>query len=207
MIEYEVMKNQLTYAEVQVQSALNFAASKHAYQWRKDSGSPYILHPLQVSHRLALWGILKEDWTATHVAAILHDTIEDTDATYEEIDFLYGNRVASIVRELTFRGTEPGENSSSYAAAKETYLMSFATSSVDSLVIKIADRMHNVEDYLSKEKQQRYAVKYFDKASSLISAFRDRFSEISQRFGVLVSNEMAVDIASLIEKIEIQRAA
>ena len=80
-------------------SAINFAAHQHRFQRRKDSdATPYINHPIEVLHLLSENGIIDEN---TLMAAVLHDTVEDTKTSLEQIRELFGEKVANIVAECT----------------------------------------------------------------------------------------------------------
>ena len=80
--------------------ALRFASEKHRRQRRKDAeGSPYINHPIAVATVLcAEAGVTDE---VTLLAAVLHDTVEDTETSFEELEQEFGADVANLVRELT----------------------------------------------------------------------------------------------------------
>lgn len=81
-------------------NAANFAALKHIDQRRKNAaGTPYINHPIEVAEHLARVGNVDDEDIL--IAALLHDTIEDTATTYDEIVQLFGKRVADIVAECT----------------------------------------------------------------------------------------------------------
>lgn len=80
--------------------ALNFSAEKHRIQRRKDSNkSPYINHPIAVVHLLATVGEVFDDTTLA--AAVLHDTIEDTETTREELDITFGIEIRRLIDEVT----------------------------------------------------------------------------------------------------------
>jgi guanosine-3',5'-bis(diphosphate) 3'-pyrophosphohydrolase len=80
--------------------AIAFAADKHRRQRRKDADeSPYINHPIAVATVLAVEGDI--DDAATLLAAVLHDTVEDTQTTFAELQEHFGPEVTSLVRELT----------------------------------------------------------------------------------------------------------
>ncbi|MEP6740025.1 MAG: HD domain-containing protein [Caldimonas sp.] len=84
----------------QLFEALAFAAHKHRTQRRKDAeASPYINHPIALARTLAVEGGVSD--TKTLIAAVLHDTVEDTDTTFEEIAAMFGKKVAEVVREVT----------------------------------------------------------------------------------------------------------
>jgi len=80
--------------------ALHFAAGRHRDQRRKDGEeSPYINHPIQVAEFIARVGAVSD--LATLQAAILHDTVEDTETTLEELEEMFGREVAGLVEEVT----------------------------------------------------------------------------------------------------------
>lgn len=81
-------------------TALEFAADKHRRQKRKDAeGSPYVNHLIAVTRILSAEGQVDDD--AALLAAVLHDTVEDTDTTFEELDARFGATIARLVREMT----------------------------------------------------------------------------------------------------------
>lgn len=91
--------NEITSPTAQVLQAAAFAAERHSNQRRKGKrAAPYINHPIAVAACLADAGVEDPDILA---AALLHDTVEDTDTSLEELQQLFGARVASIVAEVT----------------------------------------------------------------------------------------------------------
>ena len=79
-----------------IDKAVEYANAKHKYQKRKD-GSPYIIHPLAVAEVVAEIGL---DMDAI-LAALLHDCIEETDASHEDIEKIFGTTVAELVEGVT----------------------------------------------------------------------------------------------------------
>ncbi len=77
--------------------AIEYAAIKHRNQYRKGTDTPYIVHPMEVLQILAEGGCPIE----VQIAGVLHDTVEDTDATIEDIETLFGEDVAELVRSDT----------------------------------------------------------------------------------------------------------
>ncbi len=133
-----------------IERAYDVAAHWHAGQKRK-SGDPYITHPLAVATILAELGMNHE----TICAALLHDTIEDTPYTLEELRRDFGDDVAALVDGVTkLDKVKYGE-----AAAAETVRKMVVAMSRDIrvLVIKLADRLHNMRTlrYLPRDKQER----------------------------------------------------
>lgn len=193
--------------EAKIQAALDFANLHHRYVPRKGTGTPYIIHPLQVVDRMGHWGIRPEDHPEVWVAGLLHDVDEDTDATIYEIEALFGQTVGYYVSELTFRGHYPDETRAEYAKAKEEYLGSFIGKSTQSLAIKIADRLCNVEDFLRTD--EKYAVKYFDKAKPLWEAYKAKVDvgDLEAIFGDTVVEGIAIDVGMVTNRINSLRAA
>ncbi len=119
--------------------ALRFSAEKHNDQRRRDSkSSPYINHPIQVAE--TLWNIGGVRDTAVLVAAILHDTIEDTDATPAEIRYEFGEEVLGLVLEVTDDKSLPKE------VRKQMQVENSAKKSPKAKLIKLADKICNVYD-------------------------------------------------------------
>ncbi len=133
-----------------VDRAVEYAQKKHTHQKRKD-GSPYIIHPLAVAQIVAEMGL---DLDAV-LAALLHDCIEDTDASYEEIEKTFGLPVAEMVEGVT-KLTRANFSSTEQAQMENLRKMFMAMSKdIRVVLIKIADRLHNMRtmQYHSSEKQ------------------------------------------------------
>ena len=122
--------------------AANFAADKHRNQRRKDeAASPYINHPLAVASVLAHEAGI--DDARVIAAALLHDTIEDTDTTADEIGAFFGAEVASVVLEVT------DDKSLPKAERKRLQVEHAATLSKPAKLVKLADKICNLRDILS----------------------------------------------------------
>jgi len=122
--------------------ALAFAADKHRRQRRKDTdASPYINHPIAVAAVLAIEGGVADE--SILLAAILHDTVEDTETTFEELHCQFGENVSALVREVT------DDKSLDKALRKRVQIEHAAKSSDDAKQIKIADKICNVRDITS----------------------------------------------------------
>lgn len=120
-------------------SALRFAADKHRNQRRKDRGaSPYINHPIEVASVLATAGGITD--AVTLAAAILHDTIEDTETTAGELAERFGGEVCALVLELTDDKRLPK------AERKRLQIEHAAAASHRAKLIKMADKICNVRD-------------------------------------------------------------
>ena len=133
-----------------IDKAVVYANKKHAAQKRKD-GSPYIIHPLAVAQIVTEMGL---DMDAI-LGALLHDCIEDTDASHEEIEKLFGPTVAELVEGVT-KLTRADFSSREQAQMENLRKMFMAMSKdIRVVLIKIADRLHNIRtmQYQSPEKQ------------------------------------------------------
>jgi GTP pyrophosphokinase len=144
---------------LEIELAIDFATHAHHGQKRK-SGEPYITHPLSVA------GILI-DWTMdidTILAGILHDTVEDTDATLEEIENLFGADVAFLVDGVTKVGQARSgmQNLESYLPQTTdnlSKLLIAVSNDVRVIIIKLADRLHNLRtlQHMKPDKQKKIA--------------------------------------------------
>ena len=122
-----------------IDKAVDYAGKKHASQKRKD-GSPYIIHPLSVAQIVTEMGL---DMDAI-LGALLHDCIEDTDASHEEIEKLFGPTVAELVEGVT-KLTRADFSSREQAQMENLRKMFMAMSKdIRVVLIKIADRLHNI---------------------------------------------------------------
>ena len=133
-----------------IDRAVEYANEKHKVQKRKD-GSPYIIHPLAVAQIVAEMGL---DCDAI-LGALLHDCIEDTDASHEDIEKIFGPTVAELVEGVT-KLTRANFSSSEQAQMENLRKMFMAMSKdIRVVLIKIADRLHNMRtmQYQTPEKQ------------------------------------------------------
>ncbi len=135
-----------------IDRAVDYARNKHKDQKRKD-GSPYIIHPLAVAAIVSEMGLD----TDAILGALLHDCIEDTDASHDEIAKLFGETVAELVEGVT--KLTRADFSTTEEAQMENLRKMFMAMSKDIRVvlIKIADRLHNMRtmQYQSPEKQRK----------------------------------------------------
>ena len=122
-----------------INRAVDYADKKHAVQKRKD-GSPYIIHPLAVAQIVTEMGLDQD----AILGALLHDCIEDTDASHEEIERLFGTTVAELVEGVT-KLTRANFSSTEQAQMENLRKMFMAMSKdIRVVLIKIADRLHNM---------------------------------------------------------------
>ena len=124
-----------------VLDACVFAAEKHERQRRKNAArSPYIVHPLRVARILA--AATADDETVL-VAALLHDTLEDTETTPEEIERRFGGRVAATVQQCS------DDKLLSKAARKLAQIEHAAHASAEAALVKLADKIDNLGGMLA----------------------------------------------------------
>ena len=124
------------------------------------SGEPYLSHPLAVAHRLAEMGFDE----ATIAAGLLHDTVEDTKATIEEIDEQFGEEVADIVDGVTKISLIPFESKEEAQAENIRKMILAMSHDMRVLMVKLADRAHNMStlDFQKPHKQKRIAQETMD---------------------------------------------
>lgn len=116
----------------------NFAAIAHQSQKRKDpQGTPYINHPIGVCHLLCEAGVTD---LVILQGALLHDTIEDTTVTFEDICNEFGREVAQLVLEVT------DDKSLSWQARKDAQVVTTPLKSRNAKLIKMADKIYNLRD-------------------------------------------------------------
>lgn len=147
----------------EISAAYLFAAKKHKGQKRK-SGQNYVSHPVKVASYLARNSYDKD----SIIAALLHDTMEDTKTTYDEIETKFGKDVADIVEGVTKISSIKIKNKAEIFSDDELFLAKVdnyrkillaSISDLRVIIIKLYDRLHNIEtiEYLPKNKQKFYA--------------------------------------------------
>jgi len=157
--------------------AAAFAAEKHRNQRRKDQdASPYINHPIQLAYILVQADI--ED-PAVLAAALLHDTIEDTNTTQDELEIVFGYEIANIVAECT------DDKKLDKLDRKQAQIDHAATISHKAKLVKLADKIANVSDIngappvgWSLERKREY----FDWAKKVVDRMRGTHAGLEARF-------------------------
>lgn len=179
-------------ATTRIVQAIHFSAQKHKTQKRKNSKqTPYICHPVGVAHRLAIdAGIDDED---VLIAALLHDTVEDTDTTLEEIERLFGSRVAEIVDEVSDDKTLPKH------VRKQQQIDHAPHISHEAKLVKLADKLDNLTDLLTDTPigwEPQRVTQYFDWAEKVIRGLRSTNEPLETAIDdVLANREMAIEAA------------
>lgn len=161
--QYELVDLVKSYDPDADEDALNrayvYAMKKHGAQLRT-SGDPYYSHPIEVAGILTKF---KLDSTSI-IAGLLHDTVEDTDATIEEIKDLFGEQVAQIVDGLTKLAMIELKSKDTKQAENFRKLLLAMSEDIRVLLIKLADRLHNMRtiQYCPEEKRMRISRETLD---------------------------------------------
>lgn len=145
--------------EEKIKEAYEFAKTLHEGQYRQ-SGEPYIIHPLNVAYILASMHADRD----TVIAGLLHDTIEDTNTTKEEIEELFGTDVANLVDGVTKLAKMNFSSKEAMNYANTRKIILGITEDVRIIIIKLADRLHNMRtlQYKSEFKQKENALETMD---------------------------------------------
>lgn len=137
-----------------IKKAYNYASCKHFGQ-KRITGDDYIIHPLNVAL------ILTDNNADTYTicAGLLHDVLEDSDATYEEMEELFGKEITSLVDGVTKINKISFNSISEQMAANQRKILVGLSNDVRVIIIKLADRLHNMRTLyvLPEEKQKRKA--------------------------------------------------
>ena len=162
--------------------AVAFAADKHRNQRRKDvEASPYINHPIALANVLANeGGIANKDVLC---AAILHDTVEDTDTTEEELSLAFGDKITKIVLEVT------DDKSLAKDERKQQQVDHAPHISIEAKMVKLADKISNLRDIISSppanwelERKQDY----FKWADNVVAGLRGTNIKLERVFDDLI---------------------
>ena len=158
--------------------ALAFAAHKHRDQRRKDAeASPYINHPIALAEVLAGEGAVSD--VEVLAAALLHDTIEDTDTSRAELEREFGARIAAMVAEVTDDKNLPK------ADRKRLQIEHAAGLSQGAKLVKLADKICNVRDVADHPPAKWDLARrreYFEWAKAVVDRIRGTHPELERRF-------------------------
>ena len=161
-----------------VLKALRFAARKHRDQRRKDrEASPYVNHLIDVAHILWHQGDVRDE--ATLVAAILHDTIEDTHTEAKEIEGTFGKKVRQYVDEVT------DDKTLSRLERKRIQIITAPHKSFAAKQIKLADKSANVHDITNSPPYKwthERCVEYLDWAEEVVAGLRGVNEKLEEYF-------------------------
>lgn len=146
--------------------AIQFSAEKHRVQTRKDpEQTPYIIHPMGVANSLMVLGKVRD--ADVIIGALLHDTVEDTETTFDEIEQRFGVRVANFVREVTDDKSLPKQT------RKQLQIEHAPDKSAGAAQIKLGDKLYNLTDLAKSppsDWEQERIDAYFKWAKSVVDA-------------------------------------
>jgi guanosine-3',5'-bis(diphosphate) 3'-pyrophosphohydrolase len=167
--------------------ALAFAAHKHRDQRRKDpEASPYINHPIALAEVLAGEGGVTD--LEVLAAALLHDTIEDTATSHEELVAQFGGRIAAIVAEVTDDQKLPK------AERKRLQIVHAASLSAGAKLVKLADKICNLRDVAERPPEKwdlERRREYFDWARQVIDGLRGAPGEATRKLEAAFDDAVA----------------
>lgn len=165
----------------QIDKAFNTANRAHEGQLRC-SGQPYVIHPILVAKIVAELGMDKE----SVIAALLHDVVEDTDLTLENVTEKFGKSVASLVDGVTKLGKVPLSTREEVQAENVRKMLLAMSEDIRVIIIKLADRLHNMRtlEFMPPQKQR-------DKALETLEIY----APIAHRLGIRAVKEELEDLA------------
>lgn len=181
MIIQKILDEEKQYDLSKIITSYEFAAKAHANQVRS-SGEPYITHPLAVAYILLEFGMD----TDTICAALLHDVVEDTDVTLDEIKKLFGQDVAMLVDGVTKLGKIPLFTKEEQQAENVRKILLAMSQDIRVIIIKLCDRLHNMRTL-----QYRPAAKQRNTALETMNIY----APIAHRLGMKTLKDEIEDIA------------
>ena len=181
MLVQKILDNDKQYDLSKIISAYEFAAKAHEGQFRS-SGQPYIIHPLAVAEILLDLGMD----TDTICAALLHDVVEDTEATSEQLAKRFGRDVANLVDGVTKLTKIPIFNKEQQQAENIRKIMLAMSQDIRVIIIKLCDRLHNMRtlEFRPEHKQRHTALETMNV-----------YAPIAHRLGIKAVQEELEDLA------------
>lgn len=193
-----------------VKKAYDYAEKMHNNQYRK-SGEPYIVHPLNVAYEVALMHADGE----TICAALLHDTLEDTKATYQEIAYLFSPTIAYLVDGVTNLNNLDMQTKEAKDMANYRKVIRGFNKDWRIIIIKLADRLHNMRTLEYKSPEKRYykakeTLVYYAPLAFFLGShnIKDELEDLSlkylepERYAILMNEreEIALKNASMMQE-------
>ncbi|KAK9294803.1 hypothetical protein QLX08_010703 [Tetragonisca angustula] len=187
----KLCSRELTNAELLsiIIKCVNFAAIKHKDQRRKDEqGTPYINHPIGVANILIQEGNIHDP--VVIIAALLHDIVEDTNTTFEEIENQFGTEVCNIVKEVT------DDKSLPKAERKRLQIQNASKKSHKAKLINLADKLYNLRDLqraIPVGWSQDRVKEYFKWSKAVIDGCRGTNFSLERELDVIFADRIAQD--------------
>ena len=187
------------YDREQIEAAYRLAEEKHREQ-KRSSGEPYIIHPLSVAAILVGLGMDSQ----SVMAGLLHDVVEDTDCTLEDIQKQFGKEVALLIDGVTKLGKIPYSSREEQQAENLRKMLMAMAEDIRVIIIKFADRMHNLStlEYMSPQKQRDKAVECLEVYAPIahrlgIRSVKEYMEDVSLKYlDPLAYREIEDDLAS-----------
>ncbi|MBM3340661.1 MAG: bifunctional (p)ppGpp synthetase/guanosine-3',5'-bis(diphosphate) 3'-pyrophosphohydrolase [Betaproteobacteria bacterium] len=168
----------MQFRHAQLLKAIAFAAQKHRHQRRKDpQASPYINHPIDLANVLLHEGGVRD--TTVLIAAILHDTLEDTETTPAELAVNFGGEIRDIVLELT------DNTKLKRRKRKELQIKHGPHLTRKARLVKLADKICNLRDVAANPPTRwslKRQIEYFDWAKAVVDSFRGTHVRLERIF-------------------------
>jgi len=168
-------------------ASLSFAAGKHRDQRRKDpQASPYINHPIDVASILYFEGGIRD--CSILAAAILHDTMEDTDTNYDELVEHFGQTVADIVADVTDDTSLPKKERKRQQVAHAPFIR------IEAKLVKLADKISNLRDVHNTPPNtwsNKRQAEYFNWAKDVIHGLRGTNARLELAFDTICERYFA----------------
>lgn len=174
--------------------AADFAATKHRDQRRKNGDIPYVNHPLGVARSLTEEGGVRD--AVTLAAAILHDTLEDTDATFVELVHEFGEGIAGVVREVT------DDKGVSKVERKRLQVAHADVLTEPACLVKLADKLYNLRDLARRPPAGWDAARvrgYFCWAHEVVVAIGNRNDPLWKALHAVFAGELVVGVRAVPE--------
>lgn len=181
----QLMTESYSPAEIDlVVKAYELAANAHKDQ-RRYSGEPYIMHPVAVARILFDLGMDHQ----SIIAAILHDTVEDTDVTLDDLKEAFGDDIAQLVNGVTKLGKVPLATHEEQQAENVRKMLIAMSQDIRVIIIKLADRLHNMRtlEYMREQKQKEKAHETLEIYAPIahrlgISSVKEELEDLSIRY-------------------------
>lgn len=179
---------------LRLQQAINTAALWHQGQTRKADLLPYIVHPLAVM-------IIVSEHTKNEdalIAALLHDTLEDTKYTLDNLTADFGPKVAKIVKEVSEVKTDENNKLLSWDNRKSNYLNTLRSAGSNALLVAAADKIHNLDSLVASYRTQGETMwqKFNSPADKKIWVYEQTYQIIKKRLKNPIVKQLAKTLKS-----------